>query len=210
MVVDWPHRYLRAEHEAGPDRPAHRGHGADPRPEVRRTPARGGAAPARGRVRRRHGLAAYPRRPAGPAPRGRADRGRAGPAVQPDRARPRRPHPRGDRDQHRRRDHRRPLGRQRASGWPSPTAGSTARRTRWADEPYTGHAPDRAALVLLRCWRPAARRRRTSPRPRPSSTPTERSTGSTTEPPSPARSPPPTPGRGGSSRRSTTRSRCRR
>ena len=91
VVVDWPHRYLTAEHEAGPDRPAHRGHGADPRPEVRRTAARGGAAAARGRLRRRDGLAAHPRRPARAAARGRGDRGGAGAALQPDRARPRRP-----------------------------------------------------------------------------------------------------------------------
>jgi xanthine dehydrogenase accessory factor len=37
---------------------------AHPRPEVRRTPARGGAAAARGRLRRGDGLAAYPRGPA--------------------------------------------------------------------------------------------------------------------------------------------------
>ena len=125
------------------DRPAHRGHGPDPRPEVRRTPARGRAADARGGVRRRDGLAAYPRRPARAAPRGRADRRGAGPAVQPDRSRPGRPDARGDRDQHRGRDHRRPLGRQRRSGSASPTAGSTARRTRWADHPYTRYAPCR-------------------------------------------------------------------
>ena len=58
----------------GPDRPAHRGHRAHPRPQVRRPAARGGAADAGGRVRRRDGLAAYPRRPARAAPRGRAHR----------------------------------------------------------------------------------------------------------------------------------------
>ena len=77
-----------------PDRPAHGDHGAHPRPEVRRAPARGRAAAARGGLRRGDGLAAHPRRPAGPAPRGRPDRGGARPAVQPDRPRPRRAHAR--------------------------------------------------------------------------------------------------------------------
>ena len=59
--------------------------------------ARGGAAPARGRLRRGDGLAAHPRGPAGAAARGRAHRRRAGPAVSARsgstsaRARPRRP-----------------------------------------------------------------------------------------------------------------------
>ena len=71
VVVDWPHRYLAAEREAGriDGRTVHRG--ADPRPEVRRAAARGRAAAARGGVRRRDGLAAYPRGPARPAARGR-------------------------------------------------------------------------------------------------------------------------------------------
>ena len=45
VVVDWPHRYLEAER----GRPGRRAHGdlrADPRPEVRRAAARGGAAAA--------------------------------------------------------------------------------------------------------------------------------------------------------------------
>jgi xanthine dehydrogenase accessory factor len=110
VVVDWPHRYLTAEHEAGR---------IDPRTvitvltEVRRAAARGRAPAARGGLRRRDGLPAYPRRSAGPAPRGRAGRGGALAAVQPDRPRPRRPDAGGDRDQHRRGDHRRPVGRQR-------------------------------------------------------------------------------------------------
>ena len=65
VVVSWPHKYLKAESEAGPDRPPHGHLRAHPRPEVRRTRARAGAAAARGRLRRRDGLATHPRRPAG-------------------------------------------------------------------------------------------------------------------------------------------------
>ena len=72
VVVDWPHRYLAAEAEAGRDRRAHRALRADPRPEVRRPAARGRAAAARGRLHRRDGLAPHPRRPAGAAARARA------------------------------------------------------------------------------------------------------------------------------------------
>ena len=75
-TATWPRR-----REAGPDRRAHRAVRADPRPEVRRPAAGGRAAAARGRLHRRDGLAAHPRRPAGPAARARADRGGAGADV---------------------------------------------------------------------------------------------------------------------------------
>ena len=111
VVVEWPHRYLAAEVEAG------RVDGRtvvcvlthDPKFDV--PAARGGAADAGGRLRRRDGLAAHPRRPARAAARGRAHRGRAGPAVVADRARPRRPHPGGDRGVDRGRDRRAAVGR---------------------------------------------------------------------------------------------------
>ena len=72
VVVDWPHRYLEAEDEAGriDARTVITVLTHDPKFDV--PAARGGAPAARGRVRRRDGLAAYPRRPAGPAARGRA------------------------------------------------------------------------------------------------------------------------------------------
>ena len=71
VVVEWPHRYLAAEVEAGR---------VDPRtvvcvlthdPKFDVPAARGGAADAGGRLRRRDGLAAHPRRPARAAARGR-------------------------------------------------------------------------------------------------------------------------------------------
>ncbi|CAA9363255.1 MAG: Xanthine and CO dehydrogenases maturation factor, XdhC/CoxF family, partial [uncultured Nocardioidaceae bacterium] len=96
-----------------PRRRAHRALRAHPRPQVRRPAARGGAAPARGRLRRGDGVAAHPRGPAGPAPGRRARRGRARPAVLPGRARPRGAHPGGDRGEHRRRGHRAAVGRER-------------------------------------------------------------------------------------------------
>ena len=65
VVVEWPHRYLAAEAEAGRDRRAHRALRAHPRPEVRRAAAGGRAAAAGGGLHRRHGLPAHPRRPAG-------------------------------------------------------------------------------------------------------------------------------------------------
>ena len=47
VVVDWPHRYLAAEHRGRADRPENGAMRPDPRPQVRRPAARGGAAPAR-------------------------------------------------------------------------------------------------------------------------------------------------------------------
>ena len=128
VVVDWPHRYLDAEVEAGRiDRRTvicvltH-----DPKfdvpllevalrlPEVAYVGAMGS--------RRTHDDRLKRLREAGP------DRGAPGPAVLPDRARPRRPHAR-----RRPRSASRPrsspaAGAARGSGWPAPTAGSTTRR----------------------------------------------------------------------------------
>ncbi len=123
-----------------PHRPPHGDLRADPRPEVRRTRARAGPAAARGRVRRRDGVASHPRRPARPA--------RARPASTEDElARLSSPigldlgraHARGDRRQHRRRDHRRPLGRQRrpALGHRRPDPRAHAPRSR-DSEPCPG------------------------------------------------------------------------
>ena len=113
VVVSWPHKYLKAESEAGRiDRRTvicvltH-----DPKfdvpvlelalrlPEVAYVGAMGS--------RRTHDdrLAA--------AARGRRDRGGAGPALQPHRPGPGRAHPGGDRRLHRCGDHRRTLGRHR-------------------------------------------------------------------------------------------------
>ena len=121
VVVEWPHRYLAAEAEAGAiDRSTvicvltH-----DPKFDVPvlevalRLP--------RCRLCRRDGIAPHPRRPDGPAARGRADRCRAEPVVQPHRAGPRRPYSRGDRGLDRRRHHRPALGRR------GPSAGRNRR-----------------------------------------------------------------------------------
>ena len=63
VVVDWPHRYLQAEVDAGRVDGRTVRLRAHPRPEVRRAAA-GGRAAAAGRLRRRDGLPAHPRRPA--------------------------------------------------------------------------------------------------------------------------------------------------
>ena len=64
VVVDWPHRYLAAQAEAGAIDEQHGDLRAHPRSEVRRPGARGGAAPARRRICGRDGVAPDPRRPA--------------------------------------------------------------------------------------------------------------------------------------------------
>ncbi len=74
VVVEWPHRYLAAEAEAGRVDPRTVDLRAHPRPEVRRAGARGRAAPARGRLRRRDGLSAHARGAARAAARGGARR----------------------------------------------------------------------------------------------------------------------------------------
>ena len=81
VVVDWPHRYLAAAGGGGRHRSEHGDLRAHPRPEVRRPGARGGAAPAPGRLCGRDGVAPDPRRPHGPAAGGGADRRRAEPAC---------------------------------------------------------------------------------------------------------------------------------
>ena len=125
VVVDWPHRYLEAEAEAGriDARTVLCVLTHDPKfdvpllevalrlPEVAYVGAMGS--------RRTH----EDRLDA--AARGRADRGGARPAVQPDRPRPRRPDPGGDRGEHRRGDHRASAGAARASGSPTSRARST-------------------------------------------------------------------------------------
>ena len=63
VVVDWPDRYLAAQAGAGRDRLEDRDLCADPRPQVRRARAGGGAAAAGGRLHRRDGVAPHPRRP---------------------------------------------------------------------------------------------------------------------------------------------------
>ncbi len=113
VVVDWPHRYLAAEQEAGriDQRTVLAVLTHDPKfdvpllevalrlPEVAYVGAMGS--------RRTHDDRLERLRAAG------RHRRRARPALQPDRPRPRRPHPGGDRDLDRRRDHRRALGRHR-------------------------------------------------------------------------------------------------
>ena len=133
-----------------PDRPPHRALRAHPRPQVRRTPARGGAAAAGGGLRRRDGLAAHPRGPARPAAGGRAHRARSSPGC-PARsgstwapAPPRRPRSRiaaeiiGQ-----------PVGRQRPERWRGRPAGSTT--TARADpsrRPVRALPPGRPPAVL--------------------------------------------------------------
>ena len=134
VVVDWPHRYLTAEQEAGRVDAPHDHHRADPRPQVRRAAARGGAAPARGGLRRRDGLAAYARGPDGAAARGRAQtddelagllRARSASTWVP--ARPRRPRSASPPSSSR------VAGAAAASGWPPPADGSTRATCRGAD-----------------------------------------------------------------------------
>ncbi len=124
VVVEWPHRYLQAEADAGPDRPADGAVRAHPRPEVRRAAAGGGAAAAGGRLHRGDGLATHARRPDRAAPGAGRHRSRDRQDVLADRARPRRPHPGGDRGVDRRRDDRPALGRRgnasRGAGGPDP------------------------------------------------------------------------------------------
>ena len=120
-----------------------RPHGAvrpHPRPEVRRPAARGGATAAGGGVHRGDGVAAHPRRPAGPAARGRGHRGRARPALQPHRARPRGPDAGGDGGEHRRRDRRPALGRRRLAADRRRRAHPPRRPAR-ASDPTPPHTP---------------------------------------------------------------------
>ena len=130
VVVDWPHRYLAAEAEAGriDGRTVITVLTHDPKfdvpllevalrlPEVAYVGAMGS--------RRTHDDRLERLREAG------IDDQELERLSSPDRARPRRPHARGDRDQHRRRDRRRPLGRHRRAAGRASTAGSTAT---WAD-----------------------------------------------------------------------------
>ena len=125
VVVEWPHRYLAAEAEAG------RIDGRtvlcvlthDPKFDVPllevalRLPEVG--------LHRRDGVAAHARRPAGAAARARADRGGAGADEQPDRAGPGGAHPGGDGRVDRRGDDRHALGRRGRRGWPTARARST-------------------------------------------------------------------------------------
>ena len=133
VVVDWPHRYLEAEGEAGriDGRTVITVLTHDPKfdvpllevalrlPEVAYVGAMGS--------RRTHDDRLERLREAG------LTDDELDPALQPDRPRPRRPHARGDRDQHRRRDHRRALGRLRRAArrhrGPDPPRGLTRMRT---------------------------------------------------------------------------------
>ena len=112
MVVDWPHRYLHGEVEAGrvDERTVVCVLTHDPKFDVpvlevalRLPVAYVGAMGSR----RTHDDRLARLREAGPR------RGGAGPAGLADRAGPGRPHAGGDGGQHRRGDHRRALGRQR-------------------------------------------------------------------------------------------------
>ena len=128
VVVDWPHRYLTAEQEAGAidERTVITVLTHDPKfdvpllevalrlPEVAYVGAMGS--------RRTHDDRMARLREVGP------DRGRARRPAQPHRARPRGPHAGGDRDQHRRRVHRRSLGRQRRAAGRAPRVASTGDR----------------------------------------------------------------------------------
>ena len=125
VVVQWPHKYLRAEAEAGRiDRRTvlcvltH-----DPKfdvpllevalrlPEVGYVGAMGSRRTHDDRMKRLQ--------------RGRPQPRRAGAAVVTDRARPRRPHAGGDGGQHRRRDHRPAVGRPRGAARPRWRTAST-------------------------------------------------------------------------------------
>ena len=117
VIVEWPHRYLQAEVDAGriDERTVLCVLTHDPKFDV---PLLEVALRHPGRLRRRDGLAAHPRGAARP---GCAEAGLSeeeiAPAVLADRARPGRPHPGGDRGLDRRGDHRRALGRHgRAAG----------------------------------------------------------------------------------------------
>ena len=113
--MDWPHRYLRAEVEAGrvDERTVVCVLTHDPKFDVpvlevalRQPLAYVGAMGSR----RTHDDRLKRLREAGP------DRGGAGPAGLADRAGPRRPYAGGDRGEHRRGDHRGPVGRRPGSG----------------------------------------------------------------------------------------------
>ena len=82
VVVEWPHRYLQAEVDAGriDERTVICVLTHDPKFDV---PLLEVALRTPGRLRRRDGLAPHPRRPAGPAARGGADRGGDRPAASP-------------------------------------------------------------------------------------------------------------------------------
>ncbi|MEJ7756307.1 MAG: XdhC family protein [Nocardioidaceae bacterium] len=113
VVVDWPHRYLASQVEAGRRRRAYGHLRPDPRPEVRRPAARGGATAARRSAyvgamgsRRTHDDRIARLREAGLTDE------ELGRSVQPDRPRPRGSDAGGDRRVHRRGDHRLAVGRQ--------------------------------------------------------------------------------------------------
>ncbi len=115
VVVTWPHKYLRAEADAGriDARTVVCVLTHDPKFDVPLLEV--ALAAAGGGLRRCDGVAAHPRRPDEASGRGRADRRGAEPALLADRPRPRRAHARGDCGQHRRGDRRAPVGRRRAA-----------------------------------------------------------------------------------------------
>ena len=149
VVVQWPHKFLKAEAEAGRiDRRTvlcvltH-----DPKfdvpllevalrlPEVGYVGAMGSRRTHDDRLQAARG--------------GRADRGGARPALLADRPRPGRPYPRGDRGQHRRRDHRAPVGRPRRA----------AHRPRRPDPPLSGpFGPCSGPIRSVTVTEPAPRR----------------------------------------------------